>query len=538
MHIHDIIIVGGGISGLFLAYNLIQDDKYKDILLVEGSSELGGRIRTEKMDEIPLEMGAARFSSKHLKFLSLIKKLGFGDKVIELPKIIDNYHHNKKIKYDLNNKLKKLLKEKSKYSKNHLEKITLFQYCVEIYGYEESKKLQEMFGYDAEFLKLNAYSALEMFKEDLLEDVSYYILNGGLSQIITKLEYILEESEKVKIMKNTLLKDLQDKKIKIDRDGKEDTLRGMKIVSAIPYLDLRKMDIFKECDFLHSVKPIPLVRIYAKYPLDKSGKPWFHNLNRTITDNYIRHIIPISVENGIIMISYSDFYTAEMWNNWNQLGEKVLTEKLHQEIYKLFKIKPPKPLKYKTFFWRAGVHMWRTKFPMDETYKKLLKPLDDKEIYLCNEAFSRHQCWIEGSLDMATDILGKLKSKKPRIEKLSLKQGGGKTVKHEKDKKDYKSFTLEQVLKKRNLIIFEYNGKKWVHKIMPKWFNEHPGGKERLKEGVDANSFYDKKNEDRSKKSPTQLFKSISVHGSSSVLKKYIIDEEFPQYIKRVGLLK
>ena len=39
MHIYDIIIVGGGISGLFLAYNLIQDEKYKDILLIEGSSD-------------------------------------------------------------------------------------------------------------------------------------------------------------------------------------------------------------------------------------------------------------------------------------------------------------------------------------------------------------------------------------------------------------------------------------------------------------------------------------------------------------------
>lgn len=542
MHIHDIIIIGGGISGLFLAYNLIQDDKYKDILLIEGSSELGGRIRTEKIDEIPLEMGAGRFSSGHLKLLSLIKKLGFEDKIIELPKDIDHYYHNKKINYDLDGKLSKLLKDRSKYPKKHLEKITLLQYAIEIYGYEESKKLQEMFGYDAEFLKLNAYSALEMFKEDLLEDVKYYILNGGLSQLINKLEHILQKSKKVKIMKNTFLKDLQDKKIKVKIDEKEDILRGMKIVSAIPYLDLRKMEIFKGCDFLHSVKPIPLIRIYAKYPLDKSGKPWFHNLNRTITDNYIRHIIPISVENGIIMISYTDFYTAEMWNNWYQLGEKVLTEKLHDEIYKLFKIKPPKPEKYIVYFWRAGVHMWRTKFPMDETYKKLLKPFDDKEIYLCNESFSKHQCWIEGSLGMVSDILGKLKSKKPKIVKLSLKQKGGKTTKEDKKdnkyKKDYKSFTIEQVLKKKNLIIFEHGGGKWVYKIMPKWFNGHPGGKERLKEGIDANSFYDKKNKDKSKKSPTQLFKSISIHGSSSVFKKYIIDEEFPQFIKRVGLLK
>ena len=248
-------------------------------------------------------------------------------------------------------------------------------------------------------------------------------------------------------------------------------------------------------------------------------------------------------ENGIIMISYSDFYIAEMWNNWYQLGEKVLTEKLHKEIYKLFKIKPPKPNAYNVYFWRAGVHMWRTKFPMDETYKKLLKPFNDKEIYLCNEAFSKHQCWIEGSLNMGIDILGLLKSKKPKLEKISFKQEGGQRKNKDrktkqKKNKDYKSFTIEQVLKNKNLIIFEHGGKKWVYKISSKWFNEHPGGGSKLKEGVKANTFYDKNNSDRSDKSPTQIFKSISIHGASSVFKKYIIDEEFPKFIKTKGLLK
>ena len=33
---------------------------------------------------------------------------------------------------------------------------------------------------------------------------------------------------------------------------------------------------------------------------------WFKNIKRTITDNYIRQIIPINYEEGLIMISYSD----------------------------------------------------------------------------------------------------------------------------------------------------------------------------------------------------------------------------------------
>ena len=542
MHIHDIIIVGGGISGLFLAYNLIQDNKYKDILLVESSSELGGRIRTEKIDDIPLEMGAARFSSNHVKLLSLIEMLGYEDKILKLPGKIDHIYHNKKITYTLDRVLKKLTDNKKNYQKKYLEKITLFQYSSEILGYEEAKQLQEMFGYDAEFLKLNAYSALTMFNRDLLGEVSYYILNGGLSQLITKLELICNESKNIEIRKNVLVKDLQDKKIKVEIDGKGDTLRALKIVSTMPYIETRKMDIFKDYEYIHSVKPIPLIRIYAKYPVIK-GKSWFHNLNRTITDNYIRHIIPIDHDNGIIMISYTDFYNAEMWNNYYQLGEKVLTERLHIEIYKLFKIKPPTPLKYKVYYWRGGVHMWRTRYPMDQTYQKLLKPFEEKEIYLSNEAFCKHQCWIEGSLDMATDVLKLLKVKSIKVKKISLIQDGGKneTSKNETSKrknKDYKQYDIKSVVRRKNWIIFEHGGKKWIYKISPSWFDGHPGGNDRLKEGVEANTYYDKSNKERSSKSPTQLFKSIGVHGSSNVFKEYILEEKYPSRIKIIGLLK
>ena len=45
-----------------------------------------------------------------------------------------------------------------------------------------------MFSYDAEFIKLNV-TGIKYVQEDLLEGESkYYILNGGLIQIIDKLE--------------------------------------------------------------------------------------------------------------------------------------------------------------------------------------------------------------------------------------------------------------------------------------------------------------------------------------------------------------
>ena len=49
-------------------------------------------------------------------------------------------------------------------------------------------------------------------------------------------------------------------------------------------------------------------------------------------------------------------------------------------------------------YWENGIHLWDTGYDMDEEYEKMLKPIDNKEIYICGESFSKKQGWIEGSL--------------------------------------------------------------------------------------------------------------------------------------------
>ncbi len=122
---------------------------------------------------------------------------------------------------------------------------------------------------------------------------------------------------------------------------------------------MRTFSKCKELDFIETISPVPLIRIYAIYPKDKQGKVWFHNLDRTITDNYIRHIIPIDPESGLIMISYTDGHYAEMWNNISKLGNKQLIEHLHKEIKDVLGKSIPKPTYITPYYWSAGVHMWK-----------------------------------------------------------------------------------------------------------------------------------------------------------------------------------
>jgi monoamine oxidase len=70
-----IIIIGGGLSGLTLAYKLSQQNIKTTVL--EASSRIGGRIQTVKGNlGTPMELGATWFSEMHPNLNSLIEELG------------------------------------------------------------------------------------------------------------------------------------------------------------------------------------------------------------------------------------------------------------------------------------------------------------------------------------------------------------------------------------------------------------------------------------------------------------------------------
>lgn len=71
----QVIIIGGGLSGLTLAYLL--ERKGFEPTIIEASSRLGGRIHTvEGKLGTPLELGATWFTDQHHELLELLQELG------------------------------------------------------------------------------------------------------------------------------------------------------------------------------------------------------------------------------------------------------------------------------------------------------------------------------------------------------------------------------------------------------------------------------------------------------------------------------
>src|SRR5690625_1173269 len=81
-----IVVVGGGITGLTAAYYLKKDieaDRLPyEVILIEASDRLGGKIQTVHQDGFVLERGPDSFLERKKPALNLVKQLGIEDELV------------------------------------------------------------------------------------------------------------------------------------------------------------------------------------------------------------------------------------------------------------------------------------------------------------------------------------------------------------------------------------------------------------------------------------------------------------------------
>lgn len=76
------VVIGGGISGLAAATRLAERSDPAGLVLIEGESRLGGKIRTERTDGFLLEGGPDCFLSTKPAGVELCHRLGLADRLI------------------------------------------------------------------------------------------------------------------------------------------------------------------------------------------------------------------------------------------------------------------------------------------------------------------------------------------------------------------------------------------------------------------------------------------------------------------------
>ena len=408
-----IVIVGGGISGLFFAEKLVSSNPKINIRILECTDVLGGNIRTFYDKDIMYETGAGRFNKNHKLLLGLLKKYNLTP--IKIASTKKDFRPvlcsttNKKV-INSNELIMKVLDYSEKLPKSILQSITFGQLCDKAIGYKKTKELIASFGYNAEFLIANAYTSLIIFRADFSDNYDYYICKEGLSELVKRIElYLL--SNGVIISKNHKLLDFSCKNngfalsICNTVSSEYSKIRTNHLVLAIPKKALLEQPFFTESQkrLLDSVEGINLHRIYAQYKSD-----WMKTTTRTTTDLHIRQYIPINKEKHIAMVSYSDMNDADYWKVYADMKKNKLETEVHNQLSLLFPdLIISKTNWIRSYFWENGVHCWKA--GVDPIYVRKQIAKISPNLHIIGESYSMRQGWIEGALQTANLIFQQLK---------------------------------------------------------------------------------------------------------------------------------
>lgn len=394
----DVVIVGAGIAGLSLGLELLK--KHFRVTILEKENRIGGRIWSKKFQKFSYESGAGRFSNLHTKLLTLLKKYDLDNKLYPLDVANKQVDNHTKFTSNINEYYKILIEFRSKFSISELTHMTTYDYICKVLGKELADYFVMLYGYRGEIYYANAYCGLNMLELDY-NTKTYFILGGGLNQLVDamKNDFVLKGGTLLtNIMVNNIYNSY-DSNFLLETNKKE-VFSCNKLVLAIPSKDILKLrpknPIILEA--ISGIVPIPLLRIYFLYD---TPNPLLKNIKKTISDLDINYIIPIN--NQIIMISYSDTAIAKRWYILYRTNKKKFMKKLKQEFELVTGVELVYPSKISIEYWKEGVHVWGKNINYIENYGKIINPIGN--LYLCNEAFSKNQGWIEGSLEIATDIL-------------------------------------------------------------------------------------------------------------------------------------
>lgn len=424
MIVYDIIIVGGGLSGLYAAYRYDQKYPKAKILLLESLDRLGGRIYTyEDATYGKIEAGAARFLTQHKHVIQLIHEFGLEASIGDIPPDIGyraagpafstNIPHGPK---DITNLSKIILKQADKTSRKVLQNQVFMDFVKEVLPPVEAQLYYDSFGYSSELTFMNAYDTVQLIKNHFMSK-RFLNLKGGLNQIVDRLVAKLRTYKNIDIKIKCPVTDIRysepDQLFHIA--NKQSQFQSRICICTFNKETAEKFPIFRPIKpYLKYIKNLPLCRIYSQFSLDpETNEPWFKGRHKFTTNNQLRMVIPMNASpdgnRGTAMISYSDNHYAKSWYKlYKTKGIDAVNKKLHKLIQQSVpnSITPiPPPTHTKIFYWEHAVAYYGKGFDSTTMLDKIRQPYSNLPLYLCGENYSeKNNQWMEGALDTIPDI--------------------------------------------------------------------------------------------------------------------------------------
>ena len=398
-------IIGAGITGLYLAYNLLLNRiPSADIVIFEGSKRIGGRIYTNEHKGFRYSVGAGRLGKKHKYVMKLIKDFKLKDQIINIGKNTNYFiegrlmneeqllKHYKSTFKSLKELWKYAIEKKLNGNKYDPNLYNLHNYFSLILNANEVELLKISLGYQGEMYDMNAYNGLLTLRKDFdISNNDFFVLRDGI-QILCDVLYKYIVDAGVSVNFSSILEDVKDDDKTIRVNG--NIYNYSKLYLTLKRSDYMKINYFKKYDYLfNTVSDGHLLRIFAQYK-----DVWFKDMPKILTQNKLQFIIPIDYNSGLIQISYSDRYNADFWNAFKT--EKDVKKYLTKILNEMFPEKNIKEPEWITMhFWESGDHMWNVGVNTKNIQDIIDGLFIPKDIYILGETYSERQAWVEGAIE-------------------------------------------------------------------------------------------------------------------------------------------
>lgn len=415
---HDVLIVGAGISGMHLAY-LLTKYTNKSVCLLEQSNRIGGLIDTRYFNKtIKYEAGGAVVYD-HQKHMSKLicelnietNSLSFDTDGNYLKNLLEEGKRNPLPKSE-NQRYISLLKDVFLFmdtkSHSYCRSYTFEQICIQAIGFQNTRFIEYCYGYAGEFRVASALVARKNIENEVFNSKNVSFFKKGYIQIVDAMHDFIKHRVTMHFSNKVL--HFGKKKSYYVITTNKGTYQTRNLVFMIPQqslLQLKECFTTEEMSMFNAVEGISLCRVFSRYSPDKPTNKWMDKIKYSTVNNALRQIIPASKRNGLFQISYSDWYFADFWGKLAKQQTIVLAKKLLQTTFSNNNVDTPTWTK--THYWPQAIHFWKPNHNETKLYDKiqLLRP----HLFIGGESFSLNQGWCEGAIGTSLDIFKRLVSK-------------------------------------------------------------------------------------------------------------------------------
>lgn len=408
---YDTIVVGGGIAGVTVAHELSR--RGIQICILERYGVCGGRVLTHRDDSLQYEIGAGRIFHAHKHVAELVKRYKLHTYPITTK---SQYAAFDATATEPNPFLDIFTPIRTRLAS--LESDALQTHTVADLIPKQMHPILKLYPYHAELHTLRADLALSQFTPSatmgVSSDSAYYGIVEGIDAITTHLANDVKRAGAVIHLRHRVTDIVRTSRGSIEISG----MRGKKataqpfvmharrvvIATARPSYD--SFSILRHAPFVKHLATSPLIRIYAVYPKNANNRVWFAGMQKLVTNNRLRYIIPINEESGLIMISYTDGADTTHWRK----HADDLQAALRRELRLVFPhIDIPDPVYLQMHDWADGCTYWLPgKYDVHAMSQSAHNP--SPNVYVCGEAISTTQAWMEGALESAMVCIDSIKN--------------------------------------------------------------------------------------------------------------------------------